>query len=155
MNYLKRGRAFALLLTSGLRPDGVTRWVKVELNRRASGCGVGGPGDTRDARQRRRGKSSQWLPPQWPKPGGNVEVNCCCFSGSKFGGERGVAASATDEVSGSERMCWDQFGYGLGLTRASSARQCCPPVAVSSATKPGIPSREQHSGPQGSVRCLK
>ena len=83
-------------LPQDLRPDGVTRWVKVELNRRGSGCGVGGPGDTKDGSQRRRGKSSPWLPPQFPKPGGNVEVNCCCFSGSKLGGERGVAASAAE-----------------------------------------------------------
>lgn len=42
------------------------------------------------------GKSSRWLPPQTPEPGGNVEMNCCCFSGSKFGGERGVVGSATE-----------------------------------------------------------
>lgn len=30
------------------------------------------------------------------KPGRNVEMNCCCFSGSKFGEERGVAASAPE-----------------------------------------------------------
>lgn len=55
-----------------------------------------GERDTKDGSQRRGGRSSQWLPPQSPKPGRNVEMNCCCFSGSKFGGERGVAASAPE-----------------------------------------------------------
>ena len=42
------------------------------------------------------GKSSLWLPPQSPEPGGNVDMNGCCFSGSKFGGERGVVGSAAE-----------------------------------------------------------
>lgn len=141
MNCLKRGRAFALLLTSGFEAWWCYQVGEGRTPEQVEVLAVAwGEQGMPKMVARGGGKSSRWLPPQSLEPGGNVEMNCCCFSGSKFGGEPGggrICYWNKDEVSGSERMCWGQFGYGLEATQASSAGQCCPPVAVLSTTKPG------------------
>ena len=75
-----------------------------------------------------------------PRPSGNVNMSYCCFSGTNLIGTMGEKCLLLKQGwgFGSEKICQAELGYRL--QPMALAGQCCPPVAVPSMTKPGIPS---------------